>query len=128
MKKMQFVTFPLLLIAPFVIAEESVQDMSDPLAIYTQAGVGFTNHGINLKVGATYNTGVSTEVGMNIFEVKGFAGDSAGWSSSRERNNSIDSIRYRNFEVDLTNGRGSQVDINYATATNLGAQEIGTMS
>lgn len=128
MKKMHIIILPLFLSSPFVLADETIQDMSDPLAIYTQAGIGFSNHGVNLKVGATYNTGVSTEVGMNIFEVKGIAGDAVGWSGSSERNNSIDSIRYRNFEVDLTNGRGSQVDVNYATATNSGAQEIGTMS
>ena len=28
---------------------EKLQDMSDPLAVYTQAGVGYTNKGFNLK-------------------------------------------------------------------------------
>lgn len=30
-------------------AEKEVQDMSDPLAVYTQAGMGVTNKGINLR-------------------------------------------------------------------------------
>ncbi|WP_322802738.1 hypothetical protein SO574_07615 [Vibrio alfacsensis] len=121
----------LTLLSSVAIADEQtseLQDMSDPLAVYTQAGVGFSNHGINLKYGATYKTGIETQMGMNIFEVKGIAGEQVGWSGSSTRNDSIDSIRFRNFEVDLTNGRGSQIDLNYTTATNNIASEVGTLS
>lgn len=109
-------------------SEEQLQDMSDPLAVYTQAGIGFTDQGVNLKYGATYKTGIESQMGMNIFEVKGIAGEQVGWSGSNSRNDSIDSIRFRNFKVDLTNGRGSQIDFNYATATNKLASEVGTAS
>ncbi|MGR5543305.1 hypothetical protein ACPV5V_32610, partial [Vibrio campbellii] len=33
------------------VADEELQDMSDPLAVYTLAGIGFTDKGLNLKVG-----------------------------------------------------------------------------
>ncbi|WP_443098344.1 hypothetical protein, partial [Vibrio atypicus] len=94
-------------------AEKEVQDMSDPLAVYTQAGLGVTNKGINIKVGQTYDTGSETTMGMNILEIKGLGGESLGWADENHRNDSVDSIRFRNFGVDLTNGRGSQVDVNW---------------
>lgn len=90
-----------------------VQDMSDPLAVYTQAGFGATDKGLNLKFGQTYDTGNDDTMAMNVFEVKGIAGDIFGWAGSSERDDSIDSVRFRNFNVDHTNGRGSQVDMNY---------------
>ncbi|MFZ3406360.1 hypothetical protein L2D52_01710 [Vibrio chagasii] len=94
-------------------AEKEVQDMSDPLAVYTQAGMGVTNKGINIKVGQTYDTDSETTMGMNIIEIKGIGGESLGWADENHRNDSVDSIRFRNFGVDLTNGRGSQVDVNW---------------
>lgn len=99
--------------------EAELQDMSDPLAVYTQAGMGFTDKGLNLKIGQTYDTGNETTMGMNIIEIKGFAGESLGWNN-RETDNSIDSIRYRNFGVDLTDGRGSQVDMSWDFDNNQG--------
>ncbi|MCK6265871.1 hypothetical protein KP803_21675 [Vibrio sp. ZSDE26] len=102
------------------IANDSdVQDMSDPLAVYTQAGLGYTDKGLNLKVGQTYDTGSESTMGMNVLEVKGFAGDAIGWNG-RGADDSIDALRYRNFNVDMTNGRGAQVDVN------LGFTDIGT--
>ncbi|CAK2983808.1 putative lipoprotein [Vibrio crassostreae] len=89
------------------------QDMSDPLAVYTQAGFGVTNKGLNLKVGQSYDTGSDTLMGMNVIEVKGVAGELLGWSGSDSRDNSIDSLRFRNFTVNTTNGRGKQIDLNY---------------
>ncbi|MGL6315625.1 hypothetical protein [Vibrio sp. WXL103] len=115
----------------FAIANENsseIQDMSDPLSVFTQAGIGFSDQGINLKYGATYRPSAENQMGMNILEIKGLAGDQVGWNGSSSRNDSIDSIRFRNFQVDLTNGRGSQLDLNYATATNQGASEVGTLS
>lgn len=97
--------------------EKEYQDMSDPMAVFTQAGAGITDKGINVKIGQTYDTGSVTTMGMNIFEFKGGLGDSFGIRDNDEPlyetvDNSLDSIRYRNFEVDMTNGRGSQIDAN----------------
>ncbi|MFS1934358.1 hypothetical protein [Vibrio splendidus] len=89
------------------------QDMSDPLAVYTQAGFGVTNKGLNLKVGQSYDTGSDILMGMNVIEVKGIAGEWLGWSGSDSRDNSIDTLRFRNFTVNTTNGRGKQIDLNY---------------
>ncbi|MGY5451663.1 hypothetical protein ACVFI8_12065 [Agarivorans sp. MS3-6] len=101
--------------------EQDLQDMSDPLAVYTQAGVGLTNKGLNLKVGQTYDTGKPTTMAMNIIEVKGFAGEALGWDGSSQRDNSVDSIRFRNFGVDITNGRGSQLDVSYDISNEMGS-------
>ncbi|MGV2987874.1 hypothetical protein ACE1OE_09535 [Vibrio sp. E150_011] len=102
------------------IASESeatqVQDMSDPLAVYTQAGAGISDKGINVKVGQVYDTGNPDTMAMNILEVKGVAGEWLGWTGTGDRDNSIDSVRIRNFSVDKTNGRGSQIDVNYDVA------------
>ncbi|WP_061016080.1 hypothetical protein [Vibrio splendidus] len=107
-------------------AEDSVQDMSDPLAVYTQAGAGYSDKGLNLKFGQTYDTGSDTTMGMNVLEVKGIAGDAIGFrdndkSKFKDVDDSIDSVRFRNFTVDLTNGRGAQVDVNYNFDTNQGS-------
>ncbi|WOT04471.1 hypothetical protein [Shewanella youngdeokensis] len=99
--------------------EKEVQDMSDPLAVYTQVGAGATDSGLNLKVGQAYDTGNASTMGMNILEVKGIAGEMTGWNGSSDTD-SIDSIRFRNFGVDLTNGRGSQFDANWDFSTNQG--------
>lgn len=106
-------------IAQEAAQESEVQDMSDPLAVYTQAGFGYTDKGLNLKIGQTYDTGSDTTMGMNVIEIKGFAGDALGWSN-RDTDDSIDSIRFRNFSVDLTNGRGAQVDMSWDFDTNQG--------
>ncbi|GAB1621527.1 hypothetical protein AAOGI_15770 [Agarivorans albus] len=90
---------------------DSVQDMSDPLAVYTQVGAGYTNTGLNLKLGQTFDTGEDTTMGMHVFEVKGILGDTL--SSDENARDSVQSLRYRKFEADLTNGRGSQIDSNY---------------
>ncbi|GGP36880.1 hypothetical protein GCM10009347_00900 [Shewanella algicola] len=96
-----------------VVADENseIQDMSDPLAVYTQMGVGTTDKGVNIKLGQSFDTGSDTTMGMNVFEFKGLMGETFGWRD--EANNSVDSMRFRNFGVDLTNGRGSQLDVNY---------------
>jgi hypothetical protein len=123
----------LLLLLPFALPalaetdnEQELQDMSDPLAVYTQAGAGYTDKGLNIKVGQTFDTGSDTTLGMNVFEVKGFAGEALGWADSAD--NSIDSLRYRKFGVDLTNGRGSQVDVNLAFTDGTGAQGSASYS
>lgn len=112
------------------VAEEELQDMSDPLAVYTQAGVGYTDKGLNLKVGQAYDTGNPDTMGMHVLELKGMMGEDLGWSGdARQGNdNSIDSFRYRHFGVDLTNGRGSQVDVNMAFKTDKGTQGTASYS
>ncbi len=111
------------------LAEESnadVQDMSDPLAVYTQMGVGYTDKGLNIKIGQTYDTGSDVVMGMNVVEVKGIAGDTFGWNggSAKRRaytkNNGADSFRFRNFQADMTVGRGAQIDVAYDFRSEMG--------
>lgn len=108
--------------------EKEVQDMSDPLAVYTQAGIGFTDKGINLKVGQAYDTGIDTTAGMNIIEVKGIYGDVFGWRGDNKTDNSINSFRFRNFNVNLTNGRAAQIDASYNLSPSLVADESMDLS
>lgn len=99
--------------------EEAVQDMSDPLAVYTQVGIGATDKGLNLKVGQTYETGRDDTAAMNIIEVKGFLGEKVGWQDGND--DSVDSLRFRNFHVNLTSGRGTQLDVNYDIVSESGS-------
>ena len=105
--------FASLLASSFSLAQDEVQDMSDPLAIFTQVGAGATNKGLNLKIGKTYDTGSDKTMGMNVLELKGFGGELVGWDGSSQRDDSIDSFRFRNFSVNMENGRGAQIDISY---------------
>ncbi|MCY9825033.1 hypothetical protein OTK54_02765 [Vibrio chagasii] len=100
---------------------DAIQDMSDPLAVYTQIGMGYTDRGLNLKLGQTFDTGNENTMGMNVFELKGIMGEAFSWDD--DANNSVDSFRFRRFGADLTNGRGSQIDANYDFAN-----ESGTLS
>lgn len=97
--------------------EKEYKDMSDPMAVYTQLGGGITDKGFNIKIGQTYDTGSETTMGMNIIEVKGIGGELFDIRDSSEPlyssvDDSIDTIRFRNFSVDVTNGRGTQIDAN----------------
>ena len=103
--------------------QKEVQDMSDPLAVYTQIGFGTTNKGLNLKVGQAYDTGIATTAGMNVIEVKGIYGDALGWESDSKTTDSIDSFRFRNFSVDLSSMSATQIDANYTLNANLIADE-----
>ena len=91
--------------------QKEVQDMSDPLAVYTQVGAGYTDKGLNFKIGKSYDSGKPATMAMNILEIKGVWGDTLG--TRDYANDDIDSIRFRNFIVDGTNGQGSQVDVSY---------------
>lgn len=117
----------LLPIASIAQAQE-VQDMSDPLAIYTQVGAGATDKGINLKIGQAYDTGDKTTAAMNVIEVKGIYGDVFGWRGDAKTTNSIDSFRFRNFTTKLTNGTAIQIDANYSLKGNLVAEETMDVS
>jgi hypothetical protein len=77
--------------------QEKLQDMSDPLAVYTRLGAGATNLGVNLKVGVDYDTGKDSTTAMHVLEIKGALGDALGWGDDDLRDNSIDNVRYRNF-------------------------------
>lgn len=94
--------------------DNDLQDMSDPLAVYTQVGAGYSNKGLNFKLGQTYDTDNPDTAAMNIIELKGVLGDQLGWTGNSQRDDSIDSFRFRNFGVNLTNGRAHQLDINYS--------------
>ncbi len=100
--------------------EEQLQDMSDPLAVFTQAGVGITDKGINFKVGQTYDTGNPETAAMHVVELKGIGGDMIGIRDQDDFStvdDSIDSFRYRNFSANMKNGSGAQIDINYTADT-----------
>lgn len=106
-----------------------IQDMSDPLAVYTQVGAGYTNRGLNLKVGKSYDPGVEATMAMNVLEITGMYGETFGWDSGEiPRDNSVDSFRIRNFKVNTKNGRGSQIDLNYSFKESLLAERAGTAS
>lgn len=108
--------------------ETKLQDMSDPLAVYTQMGAGLTNKGLNIKIGKSYDPNVPKTMAMNVFEIKGIFGDTLGWDEGVTIDNSVDSVRWRNFKVDLTTGRGTQIDANYGfDKTNL-ADQSGDIS
>lgn len=97
--------------------ESELQDMSDPTAVYTQAGAGITNQGLNLKIGQAYDTEDPDTLAMNIIEIKGFMGDSMGLDG----NDSINTLRYRNFSLDTTTGRGAQIDVNWDFNNDMGS-------
>lgn len=97
-----------------VFAQSSeVKDMSDPLAVYTSVGIGAATYGMYLFLGKTYNASTPGVQGMNILEFKGWAGDTIGWDRTSKKDSNLDSIRFRNFEVELAKGRGSQIDFDY---------------
>jgi len=99
--------------------KKEVQDMSDPLAVYTQLGAGYTDKGLNFKVGQSYDSGKPATMAMNLIEIKGVLGDALG--SRDNLDDDVDSIRFRNFIVNTNNGRGSQVDVIYNLDTKSGS-------
>ncbi|OEC42915.1 hypothetical protein A9G06_04790 [Aeromonas sp. DNP9] len=91
----------------------SLQDMSDPLAVYSQWGSGISDDGLNLKFGNQYDSGSQNKRAMNIIEAKGVMGEGLGWSDHQNRDNSLDSLRLRNFTINTESGLGTQLDIIY---------------
>lgn len=112
-------TLPLLSLVNVQAAEqhdEKLQDMSDPLAVYTQAGFGITDKGANIKIGQTYQPSQPGTMAMNVIEVKGIGGELLGIRDSDANSkvdDSIDSFRFRNFQVAMEKGLGRQLDVNY---------------
>jgi hypothetical protein len=98
---------------------EEVQDMSDPLAVYTQAGIGYTDKGLNIKIGKSYDSGQANVMAMNVIEIKGIYGDAIGTSDNQ--NDSISFFRFRNFKVDTSNGQGTQIDAEFNLNANTGS-------
>ncbi|WP_440874166.1 hypothetical protein [Thalassotalea sp. PLHSN55] len=113
---------------PEIKAEQELVDMSDPMAVMTKVGVGITDRGFNLNMSRTLNTGSDTIKGMNVFEMKGLYGEDVGFSDAQTRDNSIDSFRWRQLTVDSTNGRGSQLDVNFNVDGTHLAQETADIS
>lgn len=99
--------------------DDGLADMSDPLAVFTMAGFGITNRGLNIKIAKSYDTGDENKLGMNLFEVKGIYSDALGWED--DARDSVDSIRVRNLTVNPNTGTGAQVDMNYALDTEAGS-------
>lgn len=104
--------------------EKEIQDMSDPLAVYSTAGAGITDKGINIKLGQSYDTGNPATMGMHLLEVKGVGGEALGLRDTNSAvfdsvDNSIDSFRYRHFGVNLPTMVGRQLDMSYDVEADL---------
>lgn len=110
-------TISLLTLSVNIAAAQEFQDMSDPLAVYSQAGIGATNSGLNFKFGQAYDTNNESTMAMHVFEVKGLGAEALGLSG----NDSFDSFRYRHFNINLENGVGTQVDVNWDFNYQLGS-------
>ena len=111
MKTLRLAAAIAVLLPGLTVASEEVQDMSDPLAVYTQVGAGSTNKGLNFKIGQVFDTGNEETMGMYTFELKGLGGDTLGWENGS--NDSIDSIRLRKANVNVVEGRGMMLDAAY---------------
>lgn len=110
--------------------DTETQDMSDPLAVYTQLGASYGTNGINLKLGKTLDTGSATDMSMFLFEVKGIYGEHMKHQGSssltpESANNGISELRFRKFDVDMTNGRGISMDVIHNFDTNSGTASLG---
>ncbi|MCL9773771.1 hypothetical protein [Vibrio methylphosphonaticus] len=99
-----------------VLADE-YQDMSDPMAVYSQAGFGVTNKGLNFKLGQSYDTNNDATMAMHVLEAKGFAADSLNLKGD----DSFDSLRYRHFNVNTESGLGAQIDVNWDFDNKIGS-------
>jgi len=108
--------------------DSELQDMSDPLAVFSQAGVGYTDKGINLKFAQAYDSGKENILAMRALEVKGIYGDTLGWHDGVNTDDSVDFIRFRSFEVDTTTGTGAQLDVNFNLDGTHLAEESGDVS
>lgn len=102
---------------------DTLQDMSDPMAVFSQFGAGYGDKGINLMLGHAYDPGVKNRKAMHIFEIKGIAGDAVGWRG--DNNNSVSEFRYRHFEVSMKTGTGTNIDLNYNLDSGIGTGTYG---
>ena len=124
-------TLALSLLSVSLLAEnnttEELQDMSDPMAVYTQGGIGIADRGLYVKIGQSYDTGDPATMGMNILEIKGIGGETVGWRDDEAARNAVEKLRFRNFSVNLENGRGSTIDVNYDLHTEKGDMSYSLM-
>ncbi|MET2973344.1 hypothetical protein ABXV21_26330, partial [Vibrio harveyi] len=70
------------------------------------------------KIGQTYKASQPGTMAMNVIEVKGIGGELFGIRDEDDPlyskvDDSIDSFRLRNFQVDVAKGLGRQLDVNY---------------
>ena len=98
--------------------DDGLADMSDPRAVFSMAGFGVTNRGINLKLAKSYDTGSPDKMAMNLIEVKGIFSDTLGWEDystnpAKDATNGVDSMRVRNLSVNPNTGTGAQIDLTY---------------
>ena len=93
---------------------KELKGMSDPLAVYTRGGAGVTSRGLNIKVGIQTKGGDSDKSIMNVFEVKGFAGDAIGWDGPYVRSNSVDSLRYRKIVTSTAETQGKYANTDHS--------------
>ncbi|USD67247.1 hypothetical protein [Vibrio sp. SCSIO 43136] len=107
--------------ATYAEEKQELADMSDPMAVFTSVGAGYTDKGLNLKYTQAFDSGNPTQMALRAIEVKGIGGDAIGWSE--DATDSVSELRFRDFRVDMANGRGGQVDLNW----NIEAQQ-GTAS
>jgi len=99
--------------------EKKLQDMSDPLAVFTQVGLGYTDRGLNLKIGKAYDPGKPATMAMNVLEIQGVYGETLGFRDDAV--DSIDSVRFRNFSINLKSGLGNQIDTSWNFNNNTGS-------
>ncbi|TYK66135.1 hypothetical protein [Colwellia echini] len=133
--KKQLKSLAILSLLPLAVnAEEvtksgsKVQDMSDPLAVYTQVGVGSANMGLYLNMGKSYDPGTPNTMAMNLLEIKGLLGETFGWGHDDGADQAVDSVRFRNFKVNTKDGRGAQVDFVYSLNESSIGKHNGTLS
>ncbi len=108
--------------------EKEVQDMSDPMAIYTSGGISYGTNGLNLKMMKTLDTGSKTDLSAIIVEIKDmdFA-DDGDVRHGTERSSAPSNLRLRKFDVDMTTGRGISYDIMHNTDKDAGMLSVGVM-
>lgn len=104
-------------------SSEALQDMSDPMAVFSQFGAGYGDKGINLMFGHAYDTGIANKKAMHIFEAKGIGGEALGWRD--DNNNSVSELRYRHFEASTVTGTGTNIDLHYNLDSGVGTGTYG---
>lgn len=91
-------------LSSYAAEQKEFEDMSDPLAVFSQAGIGYTDKGLNLKFAQAYDSKKENILALRALEIKGIYGGVLGWSDDASVDDSVDSLRYRTFEVDITTG------------------------
>ncbi|WP_051303040.1 hypothetical protein [Psychromonas aquimarina] len=90
---------------------EEVADMSDPTAVYSSAGIGYSNKGANIKFGLQLPSKAENSAHMITVDVK----------------EGGDIIRGRYFNVNLKTGFAGSIDANYDTNTETAHVSFGAL-